>query len=143
MKKISIKGVIIGAGADILSTNIFAIPLLLYITVSHHLTTLPKEQFSQALMQILRDDPVLFSVQILSGSLCSILGGYVAARIAKKNEIINGALASFLCVGSGLYALFFGHTSIPIWQHVLGFILSPVLSAFGGFVCLKTKQVTT
>jgi hypothetical protein len=44
-------------------------------------------------------------------------------------------------VGSGIYALFFVHESIPIWQHLLGFVLSPALSAFGGFLRLKTNKV--
>lgn len=143
MKNISIKGVIFGAVTDIASTNILAIPLMGYIIISYHLAELPKDQVSSALMQVLRSDPVLFSTQLLLGSFCSILGGYVAARIAKSNEITNGALAAFLCVGSGLYALFFTHSSMPIWQHLLGFILSPALSAFGGFLRLKTKKVVT
>jgi hypothetical protein len=96
LKKISIKAVVIGAVIDIVSTNLLVIPLGIYIIISHHLSTLPKEQISHAVMQVLKDVPILFSVQILLGSLCSILGGYVAARIAKSNEITNGAWAAFL-----------------------------------------------
>jgi len=38
----------------------------------------------------------------------SVLGGYVSARIAKHDELLNGALSSILCVGGGTYAVISG-----------------------------------
>ena len=127
---------IIGSVTDILATNLVTIPVVVYLTISHNLAAIPKDQVSSALMQILRNDPVLFSTQLLLGSLCSVLGGYVSARIAKRNEVLNGALASFLCVGSGLYALLFSAASAPLWQHLLSFVTSPALASFGGYLRL-------
>ena len=34
-----------------------------------------------------------------------MLGGYVSARIAARDEVLNGALASILCIGFGIYAV--------------------------------------
>lgn len=44
-------------------------------------------------------------MQLLLGALCSVLGGYVAARLAARSELVNGALSAFLCIAFGLYAL--------------------------------------
>ena len=140
MKRISLKGVIIGSITDIVATNILALPLIIYIAATSHLSALPKEQISNELVQTLHNDPILFSTQLLIGSSCSILGGYVAALIAKHDEVLNGALAAFLCVGSGLYALLFGASSVPVWQILAGLIASPALAAFGGYLRLKTMR---
>lgn len=140
MKNGSIKGVVIGSVTDILATNIVTLPLVIYVMVTRNLSSLPSEQMSNALMHALRNDPALFSIQVLLGSLCSILGGYVAARIAKRSEVLNGTLACFLCVGSGIYGLLFGAMAIPLWQHIAGFIASPVLSAFGGYLRKLTSR---
>ena len=45
------------------------------------------------------------AMHFLVGAACSVLGGYVAARIAKRDEILNTAVSSFLCVGMELYAM--------------------------------------
>jgi hypothetical protein len=140
LREVSIKGVAIGSVVDIVATNLVAIPLVVYVTATHNLAEIPKDQVSRALMEILRNDPVLFSTQWLLGSLCSVLGGYVAARIAKHHEVLNGALAAFLCVGSGLYAIAVSPTSAPQWQHIFGFVASPALSAFGGYLRLRAVR---
>ncbi len=140
MKKVSLKGVIVGSVTDIVATNLITIPLVIYVAISHNLTAIPKDQISSVLMQTLLNEPVLFSTQLFLGSLCSMLGGYVSARIAKYHELLNGALAAFLCVGSGLYALFFGSVSAPLWQHLISFIASPALSAFGGYLRLRSVR---
>lgn len=139
LKNISIKGIVIGSITDIVTTNVLTIPLVAYVMISKNINSLPKEQVSNAVMQALHNDPALFSIQILLGSLCSVLGGYIAAKIAKRNEVLNGGLACFLCVASGVYGLLFGTLTIPLWQHIAGFITSPVLSAFGGYL----KKLTT
>jgi hypothetical protein len=75
------------------------------------------------------------------GCLCSVLGGYVAARIAKHDLLLNGALSSFLCLASGLYAIFFArHEDIQVWKIILGEILSPSLGLAGGYLCLLQKR---
>jgi len=140
LKRISFKGVLLGSITDIVATNILAIPLIVYITATRHLALIPKDQLSGVLLQTMQNDPLLYTTQLLIGSFCSILGGYIAARIAKHDEILNGALAAFLCVGSGLYALVLASSHAPLWQHVAGFVASPALSAFGGYLRLKTMR---
>jgi hypothetical protein len=139
MKGISIKGVVIGSVTDIVATNLITIPIVVYVMTTRDFSSVPQEQISTALFQVMQNDTIIFSVQLILASICSVLGGYIAARIAKRNELLNGTLASILCVGSGVYGLFFGTLPVPLWQHLAGFVLSPSLAAFGGYLRIKTK----
>jgi hypothetical protein len=59
----------------------------------------------------------------------------VAARMAKRSYLLNGALSAYLCVGSSIYALVTGHGgTIPLWQHIAFLPLSPALGALGGWI---------
>ena len=64
MRKISIKGVLLGGITDVLNTNILAIPLIIYVMAKMDWSHTPKDQLNAA-----------------------ILGGYVAARLAKHDEL--------------------------------------------------------
>ena len=140
MRRISIEAVLIGAIVDIVSTNILSIPLMVYVVATRHLTALPKEQISKAFLEAMQGDPSLMAMQFLVGGGCSILGGYLAARIAKRDEILNASLSSFLCVGMGLYALLFTTISAPIWKVLLEFVVGPTMAAIGGYIRAATKR---
>ncbi len=140
MRRVSVKAVLIGAVVDIVATNMLSIPLMFYVVASRHLAALPKEQVSKAFLEAMQSDPSLMVMQFLVGGGCSVLGGYIAARIAKRHELLNAALSSFLCVGIGLYALMFTSLTTPIWKVLLDFVLGPGLAAFGGYLRLSTRQ---
>ena len=67
-----------------------------------------------------------------------MLGGYVSARIAKHAEVLNGALSSILCVGSGVYAVINLGSAGSLWLHLALLPLSPALGALGGY--LRSRQ---
>ncbi|MDD4962701.1 MAG: hypothetical protein PHI11_02145 [Gallionella sp.] len=140
MNKLSLKGVALGSITDIVASNILVIPLIIYVVATRQLASLQSDQFAEALLQTMQNTPLLYATQLLIGSACSILGGYIAARIAKHDEILNGAFASLLCIGSGLYVRLFASLHVPLWQHLLGFVASPALSAFGGYLRLKSLR---
>jgi hypothetical protein len=72
--------------------------------------------------------------------MCSVLGGYVAARIAKRGELLNGALSAYLCIGVGVYGMIAGHSAIPLWQHLVAFVGSPILGALGGYLWMRQSN---
>ena len=95
------------------------------------------EQYQWAIEQAMLNDSRLFLYSFVSGSFWSIFGGYLAARIAKRSELLNGALASCLCVGTGLYSLGAGHSAFPLWLQLLPLVTSPALALFGGYLCRR------
>ena len=141
MKKISILGVLIGGIVDIIATNILAFPFILYVMLTRiDFLSMPQDQITIAMTKIIQGDWLLFTIQFLLGSFCSIFGGYIAALIAKHDELLNGALSAYLCVGIGIYSVSKGIGTESIFLVLLGFILSPALSLLGGYLRLLQKK---
>ncbi|WP_024517798.1 hypothetical protein [Bradyrhizobium sp. Tv2a-2] len=135
MKRISFKGVAIGNVVDIASTNIIMIPVMIYVLASAGTGSLSDHDAGSA-TSLLRGSAVFLTASSILGGLCSVLGGYVSARIAGREQLLNGALASILCVGFGIYAVVKG--TGHLWLNLLDLPLSPALGALGGY--LRSRQ---
>jgi hypothetical protein len=136
MKRISLKGVTIGNIVDIVSTEIILLPVMIYIVAS---SGLPPDRIADSASAILKASAPFLVWSCILGGLCSVLGGYIAARISKHDEVLNGALSAILCVGSGVHALLSGGASGHVWLHLAYLPLSPALGALGGF--LRARQI--
>lgn len=64
--------------------------------------------------------------------------GYVSARIAQHDELLNGALSPIPCVAGGTYAVISGRAADDLWMHLVFLPLSPALGALGGY--LRSRQ---
>jgi hypothetical protein len=130
MKRISPKGVVIGNIVDIVSTNLAALPIMMYIVISTG-----SSGDLDATIQAVKESSVFTPASIVLGALCSVLAGYVSARIAKHDEVINGALSSILCVAIEVYTLLLGSTA----PHLVLLPLGPVLGALGGYLYSRRR----
>jgi hypothetical protein len=139
MSKFSLKGIVVGGITDILATNIFAIPLMGYLLTRIDVNHLSRNQIQTTLVATLQANTPLYMLQLLVGMACSVLGGYVGARFAKHDELLNGSFTSFLCVAFGLYSLTEGRGSgSPLAS--IGFVASPCLGLLGGYLRLAQKR---
>ena len=134
MSRVSLKGVVVGGITDILATNIAALPVVFYLVSTIDLSATPEDQIVRLITSSLQSSARIFTILTVSGSICSLLGGYVAARIAKRGVVLNGFLSSFLCLALSLYSLLWGTCPIPVWQHVALLPLGPACGAIGGYV---------
>ena len=82
--------------------------------------------------------PPVYALQLLMGAATTVLGGYVAARIARHHETLNGLLASWACIAVGVYSMTSGKGTDPVAVQVLLLLLSPALGALGGW--LRQRQ---
>lgn len=140
MKKVSIVGVLVGGVADMASTFILAIPLMLYVASKVVSAHTPHNQIHSAMIATMHGTLVMV-LSFLAGTFGSVIGGYVAARIAKHDELLNGALSSYLCIASGVYTLLAGNAPpVPWYQAVIGFLGSPALGLLGGWLRLAQKR---
>ena len=124
----TLKGVVMGNITDIVATYVVMLPLIIYFAASSGLPP----------AKIFKESTVLYVSCAILGGVCSVLGGYVSARIAKHDELLNGALSSILCVGGGMYAVISGSAADDLWMHLVFLPLSPALGALGGF--LRARQ---
>lgn len=134
VKKISFKGVIIGAIIDIIGTNFGVLILLLWaVLYMIHRWFTP----SADVIKIFIQHNTLFKIlSYIFGGFFSIFWWYISARIAKHNELLNGCLSSFLCVLLGIIWL---RSSMTIMS-LLGLIISPTLWLMGGYLYLLHKH---
>jgi hypothetical protein len=116
---------VIGNIVDIISTNIAILPIMIYILISSG----PSGDTADSVIQVLMASSVFRISSIILGALCSV-AGYVSARIAKHDEVLNGALSSILCVVGGLYSVLSGSAAL----HLALLPLAPMLGALGGYL---------
>lgn len=143
MKQLSILGVLLGGIVDVVSTNIAAFPIMLIAALQGNVYTLPKAQQTQALIDVMQKTTSLYIAGFILGALCSIFGGYIAALIAKRSMIFNGALSAWLCVALGVYGMTTPQNTASPTQHLFFFALSPALGALGGYLRLRQQANRT
>ena len=140
MSKVSIPGVAVGGVVDVVASNALSIPLGVYLASKINLSQVPKDQIQDQMLGLLHANPGLYALQLLIGAACTVLGGYIAALIARREELLNGALASFLCVAFGVYAMASGRSNDPAAVQAGLIVLSPILGAAGGWLRFKQRQ---
>lgn len=79
----------------------------------------------------------LFVVQLIVGLGCSVLGGYVAASIAKEERVLNGLVASALSVALGLFSMAEGLVPLSIGVQLLLIVVTPVCYLVGASLRLR------
>jgi len=141
MRGISIKAVFLGGVTDIVASTMLGIPLGIYVVASHGLTNLHKDALRSAVVAAVHDSPSLYAAQLLIGLGASILGGFVAASLARDNKRLNGILASWLCVGIGIRALITGQDGMSPVVVALMIALTP-LCYFSG-ASLQAKRAAS
>jgi hypothetical protein len=131
MRGISVLAIVVGGVCDIVLSATFGVPFILYVVSTRGLSHLQKGQHQAAISSAIHGSAFLYATQLGIGLACSVVGGFVAASIARERRILNGVLASWLCVGIGVYYLFSGRveTSLPV--HIVLIAVTPVCYLFG------------
>ncbi len=128
---VSFIGVATGGITDVVASTFLAIPLIIYLVVRYHPSPAPGG--SPAVAALMHSSVWMYG-QLAIGLGCSLLGGYVAARIAKHDELLNGLLSSFLCVAFGIYSVLAGKDFQPMLAQVFLLAAAPVFAFLGGYL---------
>ena len=137
--KLSIKGILIGGITDIVLSSLLGVVLAIFVTAMPEVSAAPKEQMGKAALAAIHAHPLLHALQLAIGFLCSVAGGYVAAKLAKQSELPNAALASWLCVGLGIYSLATRQGDETTAIHLVLIALTPCAYVAGGYLRVKTS----
>lgn len=132
MRLRSVVAVAVGGVADIVATNLLMLPVVVYIAAARGGLTAGGSG-TTPLVEAIEASTALRLLSLALGIGASIIGGYVAARIARRGHVRHGAFSSWLCEAMGFAALFGGDTT-PWWQHVLYAAGSPAAGAVGGYL---------
>src|SRR5262249_43928635 len=109
---------------------------------SRGLAHTPKDQLQAAVTAAIHGAPALYAAQLGIGFGCSILGGFIAASIAKQRRLLNGVLASGLCLGVALYSLASGHSGESVPNHLVLIGLTPLCYFAGAWLRVKMVGAT-
>jgi hypothetical protein len=134
MTRISVQAILAGGLTGLLVTNLLAIPFVAFVVMNAGLTRLPKDQMQVALAATIPANGALHAMQILLGLIATGIGGYAAAWIAKHNQVLNGALASWTCIAVGLSTILSRENSMPLLINVGLMLASIACAAFGGYL---------
>ena len=138
--KVSIAGVLIGGLVDVASSLLAGIPFTLYFASKVDPSQRVGPHASEALSAAMHANVPLYSADLLVGLICSALGGYVTAVIAKRYERLNGTLSCLLCLALGVSLWTLGLDREPRWLQLLLLIGSPVFAFVGGSVRLRQRM---
>jgi hypothetical protein len=142
MREVSAPAIVIGGVCDVVLSGILGIPLVIYTVSSRGLAGLPKEQLHGAVVSAIHGAATLHAAQLGIGIGCSMLGGFIAASIAKQGRLLNGILASWLCMAVGFYSLVSGRggESVPV---NLGLIaITPLCYLAGAWLRIKLPSAS-
>ena len=146
--RISVWGVFVGGVVDVVATNAFNLVVILLWVLPSAFASSGIEAVALMAKAVIHDAR-LFWAAFAVGGLCSVLGGYVAARIAGRSAVLNGALAAWRCVGLGLWGAMtpsvgavtgsLAHgMSVPVTTAAsIGLTIG--LSAFGGWLAHRSR----
>jgi hypothetical protein len=137
--RVSFVGVVIGGVTDVVASSLFGVPLVIYMIVKYDLLHAPKG--SAEIASSIHSNAWLYGLQLTIGLGCSVLGGYVAAWIAKHDELLNGLLSSFLCIAIGIYSVFSGKDSQSVLLQIALLTAAPVFAFLGGFLRQTQKRI--
>jgi hypothetical protein len=119
-QRVSVAGVVVGGITDVFASSVLALPIVIYLQIKGF----------AAIASAIHSGGWLYWLQLAIGLGCSGLGGYVAAWIAKHDELLNGLLSSFLCTAIGLYSVLLGKDSQSLLAQILLLSAAPALAFF-------------
>lgn len=132
LEKLSPDAILIGSLVDVLGTSIASIPVVIYVLlkIDFAIESIPQ------LQNLLLTDPVAVTYGWIVGSAFSVLGGYVAARMAKQHLLVHAALTSVFCIFTAVSSLNGLIATVPTYT-VLALFATPLLTLIGGYIRLR------
>lgn len=137
--RVSIFGIVIGGITDVVASSVLALPVVVYVMVKYDLFRLASGP--TAIASLIHSSAWLYGLQLGIGLGCSALGGYVAAWMAKHDELLNGVLSSFLCIVIGVYSVMSGKNSQSAVVQILLLAAAPAFALLGGYLRQTQKRV--
>ena len=134
MRDISIKAVIIGLVADVGGTAAF---FFVFAILGAILLSSMGRGMEE--LDVYAKTTGFLVLSSFGGSLFSVFGGYISARIAARAEIKNACATGTLSAVTGVLFLILSPGSSPLWLDLLALIAIVPCSALGGYLCLKSK----
>ncbi|MFQ5683956.1 MAG: YrzE family protein [Candidatus Binatia bacterium] len=135
-----IRPIIIGVIVDYLST---AVSGTVYVILFSMKEGLKNGNSSEETIQRILTSPESLLILGLIGVFCTVLGGYIAGRVAKELEVKHGTLVG---VGSLVLTTLEGiisgqSTPYPQWYGIMGYLVTIPAGALGGYIAQRQREL--
>ena len=130
LSAIKLKAVVLGALTD----NGVTLFFMMFLITSMRSTDIPQEEIAARMKSL---SGLLLSLIIGLGG--TVLGGFVAGRVARSSEVLHGALVAM--VGMVL-AVFLRDTDVPLWYDIVGFAGMLPAGMYGGYLVQRVRLPT-
>jgi len=127
LSDIKLKAVIVGAVVDN-ATTLFIMTFLAAALVSAGISE------DEVMSRMKSANGLLLGLIIGLG--CTVLGAYVAGRMAKQAEVLHGALVAAIGM---VIALIFRESGVPAWFDILGFAAMLPAGMAGGYLAERRR----
>lgn len=129
------RAIVLGAVADIVATVLASI-IFVFILIA--VKGEQGQEFSEEALREMLAAPEIQMAWLLIGLGCSVLGGYIAGRLAKREEVKHGALAGFLSVVLGvLMEMASGVRAASSTDEVTTYLVTVAAGALGGYIAMR------
>lgn len=138
---VQVRPIISGVIVDYLATFLAGI---IYIMIYFGREMMEQRELAEEAINKLLASPEHLVILSAVGALCTVLGGYVAGRIAKNIEVKHGALVGLgsLILVTLEQVISGKSTSYPFWFEVLGYLIAVPAGALGGYIAQRQRELT-
>ena len=135
MTRINVKAVLIASVSMFFLDLVSGVLLLPIFSEIHVFDGSSAEQIDRALTAVTLSSGFLIST-LISGTITTILGGYLAARIAKKYPYFNAAAFGVI----GITVSFILSNNAPLWFDIIGYLSTLPAALYGGHLAKQTTS---
>jgi hypothetical protein len=129
------KGVLLGVIADIVGSTIFKMVMLVIFAGNVATEGMSNEELNEAMLTVSQGEKFLMATMV-AGLICTIIGGYVAARVAKKSIYLNAGAVGLVGVSVWFGFVYSGETLS--WYDSIDVTLIIPAALLGGYLA-KSK----
>jgi putative membrane protein (TIGR04086 family) len=141
---VQIRPIVAGAIVDYVATYILSILYLIFFFMKEPFEGggPSQEALERAVGEMLSSPEALVALAVI-GAFCTALGGYVAGRMAKSDEIKHGALVGVvsLVLGALQMAGGGGGHPLPEWYGLFAYVVAIPAGALGGYFAQRGSDL--
>jgi hypothetical protein len=137
MRRFSIKAITVGSLLGISTSFLLGFVFGIWLIIGVHQQHLPAVAEHKAEVRAIHHGK---GVYLVIHFISATLGGYVAARIAKREAIFHGLGASVLSILLGVTLMLKGASIYPLWEQIIVIFFTILCSGFGGYLMLMQQH---
>jgi Na+-translocating ferredoxin:NAD+ oxidoreductase RnfD subunit len=132
LEEINFKAVVIGSAVDIALSLLLSIPVGIAAGIYAAIRHLPPD----SMLAVMKSGPLAVGSMVLGMSF-TVLGGFISAKIAKKEPLAHAALTGMLSFVTGLCLLAVMGSENPRWMLWVGIVFTIPSAMAGGALAAK------